>query len=265
MVLRGGMRAGRSSFPCFQVSGIPREEVSQRQNARGTGALLIPVLCRDGQGATAPHGGMQQLREGRGLLIFHPRWVTGRGRKGSERFQEAAMGRPGPGACASRDTSPGSGPSRRWPSHPSPPSSLRKSSLVGADKYSCKQANRTCPVMMQEQAGGGAVNVLRWLCGAGGTAQTVPGCCGWPWWPILCPQHQRGRALLGRGKKSQNGPPEGGEGGVWVQQRGEFGHWGCRRGESIPNGRTADNRGTVGRGLSRSRGKVVQLSQSSSL
>lgn len=91
--------------------------------ARGTRALLSPKSCRDrqgarGQSASRGHGGLQQLRAGWGLLIFHPRWVTGRGRKcrnprwkGHESFQEAAVGRPEPGACAGGDTSPGSGPS----------------------------------------------------------------------------------------------------------------------------------------------------------
>lgn len=45
------------------------------QSARGSGALLTPVSCRDRPGDTAQcHGGMQQLWAGWALLILQPRW-----------------------------------------------------------------------------------------------------------------------------------------------------------------------------------------------
>lgn len=67
---------------------------------------------------------------------------------------------------------------------------------------------------MQEPAGGGAAHGGGRAAGPVALPGLCPGRVGGLLCHILCPQcHQAGH-LLGRGKKGQNGPSEGGEGGV---------------------------------------------------
>lgn len=123
---RGVQLGITASSPSGCWSGAPRWDESQGEQLSLLQGLWHPMGMREGhtssplpqvlQGQAGRQGdtALQQLRAGWGLLIFHPRWVTGRGRKcrnsrwkGPESFQEAAVGRPEPGALRRRGHVPG--------------------------------------------------------------------------------------------------------------------------------------------------------------